>query len=130
MSSSRYWLGTCFCDHRPAELPSDCVWIRGQQEECPTTERLHWQMFASFAKPQRLAAVRSKFCGCHWEPSRSQAAEEYVWKEDTRVPETQFEVGSKPLRRNNRGDWDAIRQEAQAGNLQNIPADVYVRYYR
>jgi len=33
----------------------------------------------------------------HWELSRSDAAAEYVWKEDTRVPGTQFEFGSRPF---------------------------------
>lgn len=39
ISSARYWLGTCFCEHAPAQLPDQCNWIKGQREKCPTTGR-------------------------------------------------------------------------------------------
>lgn len=130
MSSARYWLGTCFCDARPAALPSSCVWIKGQQEECPTTTRLHWQLYVSFSSQQRLAAVRSKLCGCHWEPSRSAAAEAYVWKDETAVEGTRFEIGARPFKRNSNTDWEQILNDAKAGNIENVPADVFIRYYR
>jgi len=125
--SARYWLGTCYCDARPAALPEQCVWIRGQQEECPTTARLHWQLFVAFAKNQRLAAVKRKLCGCHWEPSKSEAAERYVWKEDTRVEGTQFELGAKAFKRNSETDWGQVLQSAKGGNFEDIPADIYIR---
>lgn len=128
LGPARYWLGTCYCDARPAELPNDTAWIKGQQEECPTTERLHWQLFVSFIKPQRLSGVRGKLCGCHWEPSRSEAAECYVWKEETRVEGTQFELGSRPIKRNSETDWGKILESAKGGNFDDIPADVHIRY--
>jgi len=127
LGPARYWIGTCYCDACPAQLPPDCCWIRGQQEECPTTTRLHWQMFAAFTKPQRLAGVRSKLCGCHWEPSKSQAAECYVWKEDTRVDGTQFELGGKPLKRNSAADWGQVLSSVKGGNLEDVPPDIYIR---
>lgn len=134
ISSARYWLGTCFCDLAPTELPEQCNWIKGQREKCPTTGRffflnvrLHWQLFIAFAKQQRLSAVKRKFCNCHWEPSKSQAAERYVWKEDTRVDGTQFEIGQRALKRNSEADWEIVRSKAKAGNLDEIPADIYVR---
>lgn len=127
---ARYWLGTCYCENRPQQLPVDCAWIKGQQEKCPTTDRLHWQIFACFSKPQRLSALRTKFCGCHWEASRSTAAEAYVWKEETRVEDTQFELGQRPFKRNSEKDWSAILNDAKCGNLENVPADVFIRYYR
>lgn len=65
----------------------------------------------------------------HVEPSRSEAANEYVWKEDTRVPGTQFEYGSKPIQRNSKQDWDQIRALAVAGELSEIPSEVFVRHY-
>lgn len=42
---------------------------------------------------------------------------------------TQFEVGSKALKRNDSDDWDAIFKSAQEGKLEEIPADVRVRCY-
>ncbi len=51
-----------------------------------------------------------------------------MWKEDTRVPGTQFELGSRPFQRNSEADWDQIRQLAQRGELDLVPGDIYVRY--
>lgn len=124
---SRYWLGTLYDWTVPAELPVGCIWIRGQQETCPTTGRLHHQLIAGFSKPQRLAGVKRLIAPGHWEPSRSDAADSYVWKEDTRVAGTQFELGRKALRRNNERDWDKIKEDASRGALDEIPADIYVR---
>lgn len=135
--AQRYWLGTLFAADEetplwtcPDALPAGCCWLKGQREECPTTGRIHVQLIAGFSQPQRLAAVKRIVAPGHWEPSRSHLADNYVWKEDTRVPGTQFEIGSKPLRRNNATDWGQILSEAKTGNFSNIPADIQIRYYR
>jgi len=65
----------------------------------------------------------------HAETTRSEAAEEYVWKEDTRINGTQFELGERKFRRNNGKDWDAILLSAKEGDLSAIPADVLIRNY-
>lgn len=66
----------------------------------------------------------------HLELSRSEAAEAYVWKEETRIPGTQFELGRKPHRRNNGADWDAIWDSAKSGSILDVPANVRVQHYR
>lgn len=77
----------------PDQLPSDLQWIRGQKEIGESTGYPHWQIFVQFKRKVRLGGVKAKFgATCHAELSRSTSAEEYVWKEDTRVPNTQFEV--------------------------------------
>lgn len=124
---ARYWLGTCYCENAP-ELAGELVWIKGQREKCPTTDRLHWQLLIGLCKPQRLSRVKQLLCRCHWEPSRSDAAERYVWKEDTRVPDTQFELGQRAVRRNNSNDWESILQSAKSGNFDAIPPDIYIRF--
>lgn len=63
------------------------------------------------------------------EASRSDAADAYVWKEETRIADTQFELGAKQVKRNSSEDWDAIRKRAKVGELDEIPADIYVRCY-
>jgi len=73
--------------------------------------------------------VVKTFGPVHVEPTRSSAALEYVWKEDTRVDGTQFELGSRPLKRNSDKDWEVIRESAKRGELDAIPADVFVRCY-
>lgn len=109
-------------------MDANLTWIKGQQE-LGAGGLLHWQVVVGFSKPRRLAAVRALFPGAHAEPTRSAAADDYVWKEDTRVAGTQFDLGSKAFRRNNPTDWAAVRSAAQAGRLDDIPADVYVRCY-
>lgn len=53
-----------------------------------------------------------------------------MWKEDTRVPNTQFELGQCPFRRNDKTDWDKVKDQAKAGVLDDIEAEVFIRYYR
>lgn len=77
-----------------------------------------------------LGTVKEYSCEtAHCELSRSEAADEYVWKEDTRIEGTQFEIGKKKMKRNSETDWEAVKLSAAAGNLDSIPADVYVRCY-
>lgn len=86
---ARYWIGTIHGDWVPPNaLPNGVVWFRGQQERGDNTGREHWQVFVAFDKKVRLTTVKT-LCGSgHWEPSRSEAAESYVWKEDTAIPNT------------------------------------------
>lgn len=127
---ARYWLLTIPHAHYLPYLPTGLSYIKGQLERGNDTDYLHWQILAICKKKLRLRALKEIFGPeCHAEPSRSDAANEYVWKEDTRVPNTQFELGAIPLHRGNSADWDAIRSAAQRGELATIPGDVYVRYY-
>lgn len=63
------------------------------------------------------------------ELSRSDAADAYVWKEETRVAGTQFKAGVKGVKRNAPDDWDVVKKAAKEGRLDDIPADIYVRSY-
>ena len=115
----------------PATLPDKCVWLRGQKEIGTNTGRPHWQLFASFNRAVRLAHIKKCFgARVHGEPSRSEAAEAYVHKDDTAIANTRFELGAKPFNRNNKTDWDAAKQLAKAGRLDDCPSDVYIKYYR
>lgn len=128
--AARFWLGTLYDWTVPTDIAVPLVWLRGQQETCPTTGRLHHQIIAGFSKPQRLPSVKAKVGSGHWEPTKSLAADDYVWKEATRVPGTQFEIGGKPIRRNSEHDWGKVLELAKGGKIEDIPADIQVRYYR
>lgn len=91
---------------------------------------IHWQLFAAFDKKVRLSTVKRVLGDGHWEPSRSQAAEEYVWKEDTAIPGTRFELGQKKLNRNSGEFWESVWQNAKKGKLTEIEPDVRVRNYK
>lgn len=110
--------------------PPSVAYIRGQLERGGDTGYLHWQVLVVFEAKRRLGYVTATFGpGIHAEPSKSDAADAYVWKEDTAVDGTRFELGAKPVDRSKPKDWECIRQSARDGRLDDIPADVYVRNY-
>lgn len=130
MSQARFWLLTIpHADFLPF-LPDSVVHLAGQLERGDSTGYLHWQLIATFGRAVRLAHVRRIFGNSvHAEPSRSDAARKYVWKDETSVPQTRFELGTLPTRRNVSHDWAAIWESATAGRLDDIPHDIRVRNY-
>lgn len=111
-------------------LPAGILYLKGQLERGASTGFVHWQLVAYCEKRQRVSGLSRFFGGGHWELTRSAASRDYVWKDDTYVS-TRFELGSLPIRRNNKVDWDAIRVAAIAGLLDDpvIPASIYVQNY-
>lgn len=125
-----FWLATIpHSSYTPYPNP-ECQWIRGQLEQGEETGYLHWQVLVAFSKKKSLSQVRTIFGEGHFELSRSEAAAAYVWKEETRVPNTQFEFGAKPIQRNSAHDWEAIWSSAQTGNLMEIPPSIRLQSYR
>jgi len=126
----KLWIGTIPHHQFTPFLPPGVSYTKGQLE-LGEGGFLHWQLFVNLTKPQRLSWLQKTFgTSVHFELTRSEAAESYVWKEETRIEGTQFELGAKPLRRNDSKDWEKIRTDAIAGRLMDIPADVYVRSYQ
>lgn len=123
-----YWMLTIPHHEFVPYLPPACCHIIGQLE-LGEGGFLHWQIVVSFIRKTTLAGCRQVFGNGHAERTRSDAARAYVWKEDTRVEGTQFEIGELPMRRNCATDWNAVRKSAVGGDLSTIPDDVYVRCY-
>lgn len=126
---ARYWIGTIpFSSFTPC-LPDGIAWIRGQHERGESGYD-HWQIVFSFTEKKTLRTAKRLLGidGAHIEPTRSLAAREYVWKEDTRVGE-QFEYGVEVTNRNSKVDWDRIRVLASTGKFEDIPSDIFIRYY-
>jgi len=109
-------------------LPEGVQFIKGQLERAESGF-LHWQICVYFKRAVRLARVRDCFGPIHSELTRSEAADNYVHKEETYVPNTRFELGVKKLKRNNPTDWDSIRQLAITCAWNDIPSDIYIRCY-
>lgn len=104
------------------------VYIRGQVEE-GASGYLHHQLYVVFDSQVRLPHVKAIFgLTAHCEPTRSQAARDYVWKEATRFGEP-YEFGEQPFRRNVKTDWEAVWEAAKRGDLESIPANVRVQSY-
>lgn len=126
----RYWILTIPSHEFLPYLPNQLSYIRGQLEQGANTQYVHWQLLAVFKRSVRLAAVKSLFGNtCHAELTRSNAANDYVWKDDTAIAETRFELGEMPRKRGDSKDWATIVDDAKCGRLDNIPPDILVRYY-
>lgn len=128
--TARYWLGTIPIESWifPSPLPGEIAYAKGQEERGTESGYHHVQILVVYKRPVRRSQVSKTFAG-HWEKSRSSAASEYVWKDDTAVPNTQFEIGTIPMQRNEKKDWDVIRKQAEEGDFSAIPADIYIRCY-
>jgi len=127
-SQGRWWMLTipshCFTPY----LAPGIAYIKGQME-IGEGGFSHWQVLCCCDRSRRLAWMRSTFGPYHAELTRSEAASDYVWKEDTSVAGTRFELGTKPIRRSEPKDWDAIWESACSGELQAIPSDIRIRCY-
>jgi len=125
----KYFLLTIPKDKWCKCLPAGVCYIKGQ-EEIGEGGYEHWQLLVITKRKISVVGCKGLFCReAHVEPSRSEAADQYVWKEESRVAGSQFELGVKPVRRNSKEDWALIKQQAQEGKLDDIPADIYIRYY-
>lgn len=111
-------------------LQHGCVYLKGQKELGEGGFE-HYQIFFITSSKESIRSLASKWLPVvgHWELTRSAAAESYVWKEQTRIGEP-FEFGTKPIRRNSGHDWDVVKQLACQGKIDEIPSDLFVRYYR
>lgn len=126
----RIWFLTIpHVDWQPC-LPEGVTYIRGQREISRETSYDHWQVVCYFASKVSLAGVKRSFCSTvHAELTRSAAAESYVFKDDTAVDNTRFELGCKPVVRSSKTDWDRVWQLAKSGEFESIPANVRVQSY-
>lgn len=127
---ARYWILTIPYEHFTPYLPPNTSYIKGQLEIGATTEYYHWQLIVYYPKKVSLSYIKLIFGGeVHAEISRSSAAEAYVWKLDTAVAGTQFELGKKSIKRNSEKDWELIVKCAREGDFNSIPGDVLIRCY-
>jgi len=127
---ARYWLLTIPGEEWQPSLPESCAYIKGQREVGPETGYVHWQVLCIFKNKIRLRGVKSVFGPrVHAEPTRSAAADEYVWKEATRVAGSQFELGIRPTRRNSKSDWQQVWDLAVGGRMLDIEPSIRVQVF-
>lgn len=125
-----YWLLTIPENDFEPYHPEEAAYIKGQRERGNDTGYVHWQILVVLRRKGSLSAVKRIFgASCHAELSRSAAANEYVWKEDSRIGD-QFEFGELPFKRNESKDWDRIWEHAKSGAIDEIPPDVRLQHYR
>jgi len=127
-----YWLLTIpEDDFEPCNPDSEKIaYIKGQKERGENTGYIHWQVLVVLRRKGSLSTITNIFGqSCHAELSRSSAANEYVWKEQSRVGD-QFEFGMLPFKRNDPSDWDRIWDLAKTGTIDSIPANLRIQHYR
>lgn len=101
MGPAKYWIGTASEDlWSPYSPLPEMVSYASGQKEIGSSGFCHWQLYLVLKRKQRLSWLSRVYPGIHWEPTRSDAAESYCWKEATRVEGSQFALGSKPVKRN------------------------------
>jgi len=125
----RYWILTVPHEHFTPYLPDGVQWIKGQLER-GDGGYLHWQFVVAFPKNVRLSAVRGTFGPHHAELTRSERAVDYCSKSLSAVVGTQFELGVRLVRRNDKRDWESVWESAKSGDFDAIDASLRVQHYR
>lgn len=130
MKQARYWILTIPYNEFVPYQPSGVTYIAGQLECGESTGYKHWQLVVYFRNRVRLSTVKELFGqSCHAEPTRSSYSRNYVFKDETGISGTRFELGHIPRQRGNDKDWEAILESAKKQRFEEIPGDVLVRYY-
>nr|QJI53650.1 MAG: putative replication-associated protein [Cressdnaviricota sp.] len=112
----------------PLTATENIPWIKGQQER-GAGGYLHWQVVCRFANKVRLLQAKRSFPPqTHVEASRSAAANAYVWKDETAVEGTRFEVGVLRERGQQKLDWDLLLKQAIAGDFAAMDPGARIRY--
>lgn len=85
-SQARHWMLTIPRGDWTPHLPEACAYVKGQAEIGEGTSYEHWQVYVVTKKKLRLRGIKSIFGrSAHCEPTRTEAARDYVWKESTRI---------------------------------------------
>lgn len=129
-TKAQHWLLTIPHHEFQPYLPDTISYLKCQLEEGQGTGFLHWQVYLITKVQCRLSTLKHTFPTAHIEATRSAAAAEYVWKEETRVENTQYELGELPFKRNNANDWKRLLDNAKRSNWDAIPAQLYIAHYR
>lgn len=89
----------------------------------------HIQFFMNFKTPVRPTAIKKLDNRLHIEVVKiNNGADAYCMKEDTRL-EGPYEYGMKPVKRNSKKDWEEVKANAINGDLDKVPADIFVKHY-
>lgn len=129
----KFWIATLsaeFSANPPQYKSPPMIWMKGQLEKGENTHFTHWQFVFALNKPQRLSYVSKLLPHAHLEPTRSAAANEYVFKDETCVDiDTRFEFGDLPFKRNSKVDWQKQYSLAKKGLLDDMDPSVLIKHY-
>ena len=104
------------------------TYLCGQLEKA-ASGTLHLQFFLNFSQKARISKITKVDSRIHCEPVVvNNGADTYCMKEETRV-EGPWTFGIRPIRRNTKVDWEIIKAQAKANQLDEIPGQIYVAHY-
>lgn len=137
--TARRW---CITDHNSEISYDDDQWnddikyVVGQQEQCPTSGKIHWQVYMHTKNAIRHAAMRKMLPGAHIEAARGTTDEniQYCTKDDTYY-DRRFEYGKRPgSEQGKRSDLLVAGMAIIAGdNLRDVVQnhiETYIKYSR
>lgn len=108
---------------------SSSYWIVGK-EVAPTTGTRHLQGYIRFGNARTVGSIRREMPGCHVSIARGTCEQNYDYctKEGDYVesgvrPKSGVERGA-----GERARWDCALACARAGKLEDIPADIFIRF--
>lgn len=86
-------------------------------------------MYMAFKDPVRFSAIKKLDQKLHITlVGKDNGASDYCMKTDSRV-EGPIELGTRPVRRNNKQDWEEVKKAAMEGRMDDIPADIYIKHF-
>lgn len=104
------------------------VYVVGQLEKGKEGTK-HIQFFVNFKDPQKMGRITKIDKRIHVEPVfKNNGADTYCMKTDSRI-EGPWEFGKMPIMRQSKLDWAVVKDLAKNGKLDQIPEDIYCRYY-
>lgn len=138
MATAREYIGTYYGDNKPVFNEDKMVCLRGQQERCPDTGRLHWQFYVKFKNSNRPKGAAT-LCGCegaHMEPrkfnKKSGSMENYGLKSESSIEGTQFTYGNYENNQGERTDLKSVGRAILDGKelkeVAEMAPDVYIKY--
>ncbi len=111
----------------------ECKFVMYGVEKAPDTGTPHLQGFILFRERKRFSGVKKLFPRAYLSPMKGsfEQNEAYCSKEDLSpyirglAPKSKTEIGDAEKNR-----WQQARESAETGELESIPSDIYIRYYR
>lgn len=138
MRRSRKWFWTAYtAPKHPKDLSRKVVYCCYQEEVCPTTGRHHWQGFTILGSQatasQFKEAMDDNSLHLIIPDDNVQACIDYCSKEETSVPDTFVEYGSRPKGRGTRTDLQSfVDTSVKCNKVPTIfeAPGIYARYPR
>lgn len=129
--TSRWWIMTI---NNPTDslesyhTLANAGYTTGQKEK-GDSGTVHLQFVMWFQEPVRFSKLKKALPGAHIEVvGNREASLAYVNKPETRIAGP-WEFGIKPVKRNNKKDWESVWELAKRGQLEEIPPEIRVQHY-